>query len=149
MHEQFNRHSGDFSPVQFVTALIARVELATGEISIVNAGHPVPYLLRDGELRPVPMDHQLPLGLAPGVSYVDQKFSLRPGGPAVLLPAMASPTRAPTGARRSVRRGWRRSCAPRRTSRRTRPCGRLLHAVSEYQQGNFRDDATALCLDWR
>ena len=38
------------SPSRFVTALIAELELATGQLRWVSAGHPAPLLLRDGRL---------------------------------------------------------------------------------------------------
>jgi serine phosphatase RsbU (regulator of sigma subunit) len=148
VHQQFNRRSGELAPVQFVTALIARVELATGVVSIVNAGHPVPYLLRDGELRAVPLDHQLPLGLSAGVSYVDQTFPLL-AGDRLFFSSDGVTDAGPDGqqpfgeARLEEILRATVGETPHETVR------QVLHAVSEYQQGNFRDDATALCLDWR
>lgn len=47
---------------QFVTGLLIRIRLADGIAELVNAGHPLPYLVRDG--RPVMLDlaAELPLG---------------------------------------------------------------------------------------
>ena len=39
-----------FGGAQFVTGLVARVELATGDVTIVNAGHPRPLRLRERPL---------------------------------------------------------------------------------------------------
>lgn len=148
VHEQFNRRSGDFVPVQFVTALIARVSLASGEVSIVNAGHPVPYLLRDDELRAVRLDTQLPLGLAPGVSYVDQTFALRPGD-RLFFSSDGVTDAGPDGAPPFGEARLEEMLRATRGETAHETVRQVLHAVSEYQQGNFRDDATALCLDWR
>lgn len=148
VHEQFNRRSGELVPVQFVTALIARVDLASGEVSIVNAGHPLPYLLRDGELREVPLDRQLPLGLSPEVSYVDQQFSLRAGDRLFFSSdgvTDAGPDGGPPFGEARLEELLRATIdEPAHEAVR-----QVLHAVSEYQQRHFRDDATALCLDWR
>jgi serine phosphatase RsbU (regulator of sigma subunit) len=148
VHEQFNRRSDGLDPVQFVTALIARVELATGEVAIVNAGHPVPYLLRDGELRAVPLEHQLPLGLAPGVSYVDQQFALRPGD-RLFFSSDGVTDAGPDGEPPFGEARLEEILRATRGETAHETVRQVLHAVSEYQQGNFRDDATALCLDWK
>jgi serine phosphatase RsbU (regulator of sigma subunit) len=147
VHEQFNRHADVLSPVQFVTALIARVELATGEVSIVNAGHPVPYLLRDGELKTVELDRQLPLGLSLGVSYVDQRFSLR-AGDRLFFSSDGVTDAGPDGALPFGEARLEEILRATRGEPAHEAVRQVLHAVSEYQQGNFRDDATALCLDW-
>ena len=36
----------DARPDQFVTGLLLRIRLSDGQAEIVNAGHPLPYLLR-------------------------------------------------------------------------------------------------------
>ena len=147
VHRQFNGGSVELVPVQFVTALIARVDLSTGDVAIVNAGHPVPYLLRDGELSAVPLERQLPLGLSMSVSYLDQHFTLLPGDRLFFSSdgvTDAGPDGAPPFGEARLEEILRATAdePPHEAVR------RVLHMVSEYQQGNFRDDATALCLDW-
>jgi sigma-B regulation protein RsbU (phosphoserine phosphatase) len=46
----------------FVTATITAIDCASGEIEIVNAGHPPTYLLRGGQVTEIEL-HGLPLGL--------------------------------------------------------------------------------------
>lgn len=46
----------------FVTATLTAIDRATGEIEIVNAGHPPTYLLRGGEVTEIEL-HGSPLGL--------------------------------------------------------------------------------------
>lgn len=46
----------------FVTATLTAIDRATGEIEIVNAGHPPTYLLRNGEVTEIEL-HGSPLGL--------------------------------------------------------------------------------------
>ena len=151
VHAQFNvprATPAPLVPVQFVTALIAQVELSTGAVSIVNAGHPSPHLLRDGELAVVPLVPQLPLGLSPDVAYEEQRFTLLPGDRVFFISdgvTDAGPDGAPPFGDVRLEDVLRATAGdpPHEAVR------QVLHIVSEYQQGNFRDDATALCLDWR
>jgi serine phosphatase RsbU (regulator of sigma subunit) len=143
VHQQFNSPppGGPLRPVQFVTALVARIDLAGGQVTIINAGHPPPYLLRDGELSLVPLSPQPPLGLSLRTTYLDQRFELRAGDRVF----DAGPEGAPAFGEARLEDVLRSTAgeAPHEAVR------QVLHTVSEYQQSNFRDDATALCLDWR
>ena len=47
----------------FVTGLLGRLDLLTGTLELVNAGHVPPYLCRAGTVRPVQLPVNLPLGL--------------------------------------------------------------------------------------
>ena len=94
----------------FVTALVARLDLASGEVSAVNAGHPNPFLIRTG---------------SDGVTGAAAKGS-EPFGETRLQDVLLSTADQPP--HEAVRH--------------------ILGTVSQYQQGNLRDDATALCLDW-
>ncbi|WP_327368354.1 PP2C family protein-serine/threonine phosphatase [Streptomyces sp. NBC_01217] len=42
--------SRQFGPDHFVTAQLMHVNIATGEMALVNAGHPAPLLIRDGRV---------------------------------------------------------------------------------------------------
>jgi sigma-B regulation protein RsbU (phosphoserine phosphatase) len=53
----------------FITAILGRVEAATGAVEYVNAGHPAPVLLRGGQAIPVEAGHSLPLGVEPDETY--------------------------------------------------------------------------------
>ena len=64
-----------FPRVTFVAAFVASIELATGAVGVVNAGHPTGYLIRGGRLEPVTLRAQTPLGLKPDTRYEVQQFS--------------------------------------------------------------------------
>jgi serine phosphatase RsbU (regulator of sigma subunit) len=49
----------------FITAVLGRVDAATGAVEYVNAGHPAPLLLRRGRVQPEPDGIALPLGIEP------------------------------------------------------------------------------------
>lgn len=63
----------------FVTGLLGRLDLATGALSVVNAGHVPPYLARDGRVSVVELPTGLPLGLFPDVTYEEIPLLLHPG----------------------------------------------------------------------
>ena len=65
----------------FVTAWIGELDLATGRVTCVNAGHNPPVLLRaaDGSASFVETRPGLVLGAMPGVKYRPESFALAPG----------------------------------------------------------------------
>ena len=127
---------------QFVTGQLARLDLHTGTLTIVNAGHPLPYLVRDGHVEEITLTVDMPFGLYAGRELRVQHVQLHPGDRVVLLtdgmlernaedldlPAMLSrPADAPPRAL-----GYE-----------------LAEPVLGATSGNLDDDATVLCLDWR
>ena len=54
----------------YATGLIGRLDLPTGVLSLVNAGHVAPYLARGGQVGPVSCATGLPLGL-----FADEEYS--------------------------------------------------------------------------
>jgi serine phosphatase RsbU (regulator of sigma subunit) len=69
----------------FSTGLLGRLDLATGDLELVNAGHAEPYLLRDGVVQEVHLPTHLPLGLFPEATYTATVVRLRPGDRLVLV----------------------------------------------------------------
>ena len=64
--EQASMHiAAHAAPDQFVTALLGRVDLRSGALELVNAGHMNPLLVRDGQVSEIPLDAGLVLGVAP------------------------------------------------------------------------------------
>ena len=155
VHNQFNpprptsarSTSWPLSTMWFVTALVARLDLASGEVSAVNAGHPNPFLIRTGKVTPVVMSPQAPLGMFPSTRYVEQRFTLQPRDRLFFLSDgvtdAAAKGREPFGETRLQDVLLSTADQPPHEAVR-----HILGTVSQYQQGNLRDDATALCLDW-
>lgn len=124
----------------FVTGLVMRVRLGDGRLEVVNAGHPRPFLVRDGHVEEIAANPGVPLGVGNGL-YQTSIVSLEPGdrllavtdgflernAVRVDLPAVLAAT---TGLR------------PRELVREL--AGRVLTATG----GKLRDDATTLCVDW-
>ena len=63
----------------FVTAWIGELDLDSGRISYVNAGHNQPVLLRGGKAEYLGTRPSLVLGAMPGMDYSSKEVSLAPG----------------------------------------------------------------------
>ena len=64
----------------FVTAFLARLDLASGELEYANAGHNLPYrLAASGSLHPIEGGRGLPLGAFAESEYRAERLRLEPG----------------------------------------------------------------------
>ena len=125
----------------FVTGLVARVDLETGSMHLVDAGHVPPYLARGREVRTLDPPVNLPLGVLADTSYEATEVTLEPGDRVVfmtdgMLERNAESIDLPTAIRDS------RSLHPREAVR------ALADGVLAATGHALSDDATVLCLDW-
>jgi serine phosphatase RsbU (regulator of sigma subunit) len=127
---------------QFVTGQLARVDLRTGAMTVVNAGHPLPLRVRDGQVYEIDLAVDMPFGLYPGRDLQVRRLQLEPGDRVVLvtdgmLERNAEDLDLPAMLRREAR---------------THP-RELVYLLAETvlgaTGGELHDDATVLCLDWR
>lgn len=125
---------------QFVTGLLIRIRLADGVAELVNAGHPLPYLVRDA--RPVMVDlaPELPFGVQAG-AYTAQAIQLQPGDRLLLLTDGYLERKAARVDIEGILAGTL-DRHPRQIVR------ELAHNVVQATGGSLTDDATALCIDW-
>jgi serine phosphatase RsbU (regulator of sigma subunit) len=138
-----------FGPEKFVTGQLTRLDLSTGRMSWVNAGHPRPLLWRQGELvDDLHCETSLPLGLGYVPTEVAQ-VSLQPGDAVLFLTDGVVEARSPQGdlfGRDRLGRLWLDAAAagdlPAEILR------RLCHSVLAHQEGQLQDDATLLLLVW-
>lgn len=64
----------------FVTLFYGVLDLRTGDVEYVNAGHPLPYLLRgDGTVETVPSTRGTAVGVMEGLHYTQGALRLAPG----------------------------------------------------------------------
>lgn len=64
----------------FVTLFYGVLDLRTGDVDYVNAGHPLPYLLRgDGTVETVPSTRGTAVGVMEGLHYTQGALRLAPG----------------------------------------------------------------------
>ena len=125
---------------QFVTGLIMRIRLGDGHTDIVHAGHPLPFLVRDGAVVPLDLTAQLPLGFATE-PYRADTLILKPGDRLLLvtdgcLDRLAARLDIEAILTRTLNRHPRQIVQE------------LAHGVLQVTNGNPPDDATVLCLDW-
>ena len=79
--------SAQFDHDRFVTAQMARLDVTTGQLQWVNAGHPNPLLLRDRRVvRMLDSPTTLPVGIGGATPHVTEE-SLEPGDRCCLSPA--------------------------------------------------------------
>jgi serine phosphatase RsbU (regulator of sigma subunit) len=125
---------------QFVTGLLLRIRLADGTVEVVDAGHPAPFLVRDGAVIPLELTIQVPLGLAE-TAYRADTVALRPGDRLLMVTdGYLDRLDGRLDIEQILARTLERH--PRQIVH------ELARAVREATGGELRDDATALCLDW-
>ena len=126
---------------QFVTGQLLRIRLADGTVDFVNAGHPLPYLVRDGAAAEVQVaDPQPPFGIT-AAAYKTQHATLRPGDRIVLV--------TDGYLERNALRLDLSALLATSTDRHPREVVReLAGQVLAATEGNLLDDATVLCIDW-
>lgn len=127
-------------PDQFVTGLLLRIRLSDGQAEIVNAGHPWPFLLRDGVATQLELTTQPPLGVAVA-PYTADLVTLEPGDRLLLVTDGYLERNAATVDLEGILVGSRQR-HPRQV---VQELARKLLAATGRQ---LRDDATTLCLDW-
>ena len=129
-NEALRAHARD----HFVTGLLLRIRLSDGDTEIVGAGHPAPFLLRDGAVTSPELTTQLPLGLADGAYRTDHLLlRARRSGADGHRRLPRPPLRAPGCRRRAT--GQRRP-----TSSPGRPGARAHHSGHHRRQAPRRRD---------
>lgn len=137
LSEHAASHAGD----DFATGLIGRVELRTGSIEIVNAGHVLPYLLRDSALTSLDLGVDLPFGMFADSTYGSTHLTLEPGDRVVFLTdGMLERNVASIDLPGAIRDT--RSLHPREVVR------ALADSALVAAGQALQDDATVLVLDW-
>jgi serine phosphatase RsbU (regulator of sigma subunit) len=134
-------HAANAALEDFVTGLIGRLDLPSGSLHLVNAGHVAPYLARNSDVTAIELPAELPLGLFPDTTYRGCRLSLEPGDRLVLvtdgmLERKAAGMDVPAAIRDT------RSLHPREAVRAM--ADRALEVTGQV----LSDDATVLCLDW-
>ena len=128
-------------PGQFVTGQLMRVDLQHGSASIVNAGHPFPLRLRDGRVEEVELRVEAPFGVVPGKAFDVQRLALEPGDRIVLLTDGMQE-------RNAVNLDVAAALADTAAQHPREVVHALGAAVLDATDGDLRDDATVVCLDW-
>jgi serine phosphatase RsbU (regulator of sigma subunit) len=141
LHQQFGGE-------RFVTGQVLRLDLPGGTGAVINAGHPLPRLVRGGKVEPVGLDADLPLGVGPETIYQVQRLALEPGDRLVLLSDGVLEAAPEDG----LAYGAGRLDEVLRTSQDVAPyevTRLVVQEVIAHRAGDLADDLTVVCLDWR
>ena len=138
---------GDTS--RFITGVLAELDLASGRLCYLGAGHPYPLLMRDGRVVKSLTGGRRPLfGLPTATMSVAEEF-LEPGDWLTLYTDGITEARDEAGdffgedrLADFLRREAASNQPPPETVR------RLVHAVMRHQRGVLQDDATVLLARW-
>lgn len=150
IHQHLDKVLGEqFAGEAFVTGQLARVELRSGRLSWINAGHPLPLLVRAGRvIRELACRPSLPWGLG---GSVDEQATeaLEPGDSLLFYTDGVTEGRTPDGVAFGIDRlitvVERAAKEPQSTSAILR---QMIHDVLAYQDHRLRDDATLVWVTW-
>ncbi|MFD7094050.1 PP2C family protein-serine/threonine phosphatase [Streptomyces xanthophaeus] len=142
---QADRAMRDHGRRGYVTGQVLRISLIDGKTEFVNAGHPWPLRMRDGEVQAIVPKVDLPFGLHAQASqantYRVQELDLRPGDRLVMLTdGMLERNAENLDLSDLIIRT--RALHPREAAR------TLIKAIVDAGHGHLDDDATVMCLDW-
>jgi hypothetical protein len=140
---------GQFGPDRFVTAVLAQLDLASGALRWAVAGHPPPFLLRNGRIvKTLTGEVTPPLGVGGAVVVCEEM--LEPADQVIFFTDGVVEARSADGVffgeDRLVNMVTRTSAAATPAPETMR---RLLHAILDHQDGELQDDATIVVVEWR
>lgn len=125
----------------FVTGLVGRLDLRTGTLELVNAGHVAPYLVRGDVVRAVDLPADPPFGLFDDTGYRSTALALAAGDRVVIITdGMLERNAAGIDLPGAILET--RELHPREAAR------RLADIVLKATGHDLRDDATIMLLDW-
>ena len=138
-----------FDDARFVTAILAELNLDTGVLRYINAGHPAPLLLRAGKVvRELPGGRRMPLGIDDASMRLGEE-TMEPGDRLLLYTDGIIEARDASGeefgVHRLVDQAERHAAAGLPAPETLR---RLAHAVAGHHDGPAVDDATLLLAEW-
>jgi sigma-B regulation protein RsbU (phosphoserine phosphatase) len=138
-----------FDDARFVTAVLGELNMDTGMLRYINAGHPAPLLLRDGKfIRELPSGRRMPLGLDDTRERVGAE-QLEPGDRILLYTDGVVEARDAHGEffglEALIDLAERHAAAGLPAPETLR---RLAHAVATHHGGPAADDTTLVLAEW-
>ena len=140
--------AAQFTGEFFVTLALLRIDVPSGAVAAVNAGHQLPILVRDGLVRALELAAAPPLGMFADTLYVPERLQLHPGDRLILISdGMVEAT--PVGGQPLGEEGVHALLRGMAGLSAVETVRQLTSAVLAHRAGDLQDDATAVCLDWR
>ena len=148
--EVISNHDG---PDDYVTGQLAHLDVATGALRWLNAGHPLPLLIRQGRVvGTMSCPPRPPFGLGHLIGECGATVSeeqLEPGDAVLMYTDGIIEAKRPGGWDFGVERltdfmdrAYAAGLSPAETLR------RLSHAVLDFHSGSLQDDATTVLVSW-
>ncbi len=137
-----------FEGEEFVSALLARFDLGTGDVELVDAGHPWALCVRGTKITELALDPDYPLGMFPDSSYRVQHARLVRGDRLVLVSDGVLEARPPDGEQFGEGRVLEVIAATAALPA-SEVVRLMIHAVLDHRAGRLGDDATVVCIDWK
>jgi len=139
-----------FGPDQFVTAQMMRLDLATGQLEWVNAGHPAPLLIRDGQvIQALEGPGTLPVCFGGATPVISEK-ELRPGDRVLFFTDGAIEEHGPGGEQFGVERLTEFVERAGHLADGVQEMVRTLsHTLVRARGGVTTDDTTLFLVEWR
>ena len=142
--------TGQFDVDRFVTAQLARLDVSTGHLQWVNAGHPRPLLVRDRHIvRSLRSPTTLPVGMGGATPQISEE-TLQPGDRVLFFTDGITEERLENGEQFGdarlvdlLEQAERDGGPVQHTVR------RLSHALMRGRGGTTSDDATLFLVEWR
>ncbi len=132
----------------YVSVLLLRFDLATGDVQAVDAGSPRLWQLRDKHVRAVPFDAQLPLGMFEDTPYECEHFQVLPGD-RLLIGSDGVYDAASSVGETYGERALARSLNATRLLPPAQVPEAVLRELATYRgETPLDDDALVVCLDW-
>ena len=141
--------AGQIGASQFATAVLARLDIATGHLRWINAGHPEPLILRGSSVvRPPACPPTRPLGLQEGKPACCET-RLEPGDRLLLYTDGITEARSPDGEFFGEQRlADFISAAAAAGDPAPEMVRRLMRHILAHQADQLQDDASIVVLEW-
>ncbi|GAA3935077.1 PP2C family protein-serine/threonine phosphatase [Actinomadura viridis] len=140
---------GRYGGKEFTEALVMRVELGTGLVSVIDAGSPRILRIRGSQVTPIELEHQMPPGMFADTEYRPQHFHLEPGDRLVIISAgLSTPSEGQDsdGGPFQVEKAIRRA---RLLPTPEVPLSIIGALLDHRHDQDLTDDAVVVCLDWK
>ncbi|MFD4689623.1 PP2C family protein-serine/threonine phosphatase [Streptomyces sp. NPDC058463] len=140
----YGQHQG----LRYLSTLLLRFHLPTGNVEIIDAGSPRIWRLRAGVVEPVELNPQIPLGMFEDSVYTPQHFTVEPGDRLLFISDGVYDALSPAGEKYSLHALARAITRTRRLPASQVPRAMLEELLGHRGPGPVADDSLVVCLDW-
>jgi sigma-B regulation protein RsbU (phosphoserine phosphatase) len=134
---------------RFLTMILTVLDTHTGQLVFSRAGHPLPMILRNGQIIPFPDDGGFPIAITTLAEYEDASVALEVGdrlllcSDGILEQMKAGSEELFTSARLCALLSQNAALAPDALA------GRVIDGLAEWAGGrNFADDVSFVVVEW-